>query len=168
MLCKPVRPLTTCRHLGMVQTEDKKNCGSALPQCLFHRMMPQNGERLQHALSANTGLVRRLSHSQTFRGHSSTINALDWSSDGELLLSASDDCRVKLWSTEGGKTLQSFDSVSFNTALLAMSACSAEALQPFDLWVYAACRGTHQACTTPGSCQTLAMSRSSLQQQTGR
>ncbi|KAL0047044.1 hypothetical protein WJX82_004928 [Trebouxia sp. C0006] len=56
------------------------------------------------------GLVKRLSHTQTFKGHSSTVNALDWSSDGEILLSGSDDCRVKLWSAESGKAVQSFDS----------------------------------------------------------
>ncbi|KAL0033568.1 hypothetical protein WJX79_003993 [Trebouxia sp. C0005] len=64
----------------------------------------------QHSLQANAGLVKRLSHTHTFKGHSSTVNALDWSSDGEVLLSGSDDCRVKLWSAESGKAVQSFDS----------------------------------------------------------
>ena len=70
----------------------------------------------QHSLQANAGLVKRLSHTHTFKGHSSTVNALDWSSDGEVLLSGSDDCRVKLWSAESGKAVQSFDSVSLCTS----------------------------------------------------
>lgn len=67
--------------------------------------------RLQHEFQANTGLVRRLSHTQSLRGHSSSVSGLDWSSNGELLLSGSDDCRVKLWSPETGRAVQSFDSV---------------------------------------------------------
>lgn len=91
---------------------------AAYPSTVFslpkdiEKMGLQTPTRVQHSLQANTGLVKRLSHTQTFKGHSSAVNALDWSSDGEVLLSGGDDCRVKLWSVERGKAMQSFDSVS--------------------------------------------------------
>ena len=67
--------------------------------------------RLRHEFQAYAGLVKRLSHTQSLKGHSSSVNALDWSSNGGVLLSGSDDCRVKLWSTESSRAIHSFDSV---------------------------------------------------------
>ncbi len=84
---------------------------SNLPNTL-HSMSLHPPGVVQHNLQASVGLVKRLSHTQTFKGHSSAVNALDWSSDGAVLLSGSDDCRVKLWSVESGSAMQSFDSVS--------------------------------------------------------
>lgn len=72
--------------------------------------MPQPYGKQQRSLSAQTGLIKRLSNTQSFKGHSSTVNALDWSSDGEILLSGSDDCRIKLWNAESGKAMHTFDS----------------------------------------------------------
>ena len=97
----------------MVQHEPETRARTA--SCLVTSLQDvtlQPPRAFQHSLQANAGLVKRLSHTQTFKGHSSTVNALDWSSDGEILLSGSDDCRVKLWSAESGKAVQSFDSVS--------------------------------------------------------
>lgn len=86
------------------------NVLSNLPE-LLDTMSCYHPARLQHDLQANTGLVQRLSHTQSLKGHSSSVNALDWSCNGEILLSGSDDCRVKLWSTESSKAVLSFDSV---------------------------------------------------------
>ena len=74
--------------------------------------------RLQHEFQANAGLVKRLSHTQSLKGHSSSVNALDWSSNGEVLLSGSDDCRVKLWNTESSRAVLSFDSVRAMTVCI--------------------------------------------------
>lgn len=97
----------------MVQREHAAYSSTAfsLPK-VIENMGLQTPTRVQHSLQANMGLVKRLSHTQTLKGHSSAVNALDWSSDGEVLLSGGDDCRVKLWSADRGKAVQSFDSVS--------------------------------------------------------
>lgn len=78
---------------------------------LLASAMSKPHEKHQHSLAKHTGLLKRLSHTQSFKGHSSTVNALDWSPDGEILLSGSDDCRIKLWNAESGKALHTFDSV---------------------------------------------------------
>jgi len=99
----------------MVQHEPEPEPHACTASCLvtsLQNVTMQHPRAFQHSLQANPGLVKRLSHTHTFKGHSSTVNALDWSSDGEILLSGSDDCRVKLWSAESGKAVQSFDSVS--------------------------------------------------------
>ena len=88
---------------------------SSVPNSLAKTLQDMSFQRpamVQHTLHGSTGLVKRLSHTQTFKGHSSAVNALDWSSNGQLLLSGSEDCRVKLWSVDSGKAVQSFDSVS--------------------------------------------------------
>lgn len=81
-----------------------------LPDAL-DTMLSQHSGRRQHEAQANAGLVKRLSHTQSFKGHSSAVNALDWSSNGEILLSGGDDCRVKLWSSKSSGAMHSFDSV---------------------------------------------------------
>ena len=97
----------------MVQHElETHACTASCLVTALQNVTMQHPRAFQHSLQANAGLVKRLSHTHTFKGHSSTVNALDWSSDGEVLLSGSDDCRVKLWSAESGKAVQSFDSVS--------------------------------------------------------
>ncbi|DBB01012.1 TPA: hypothetical protein ACH3X1_000915 [Trebouxia sp. C0004] len=95
----------------MVQHElETHACTASCLVTSLHKVTMQPPRAFQHSLQANAGLVKRLSHTHTFKGHSSTVNALDWSPDGEVLLSGSDDCRVKLWSAESGKAVQSFDS----------------------------------------------------------
>ena len=73
------------------------------------------------SLQSNTGLVRRLQHLHTYKGHSSAVNALDWSLDGSMLISSGDDCRVKIWSAESSRALQSFDSVQAQWGFISWS-----------------------------------------------
>ena len=96
----------------MVQHErhsDRKAIASI--QQAVHTMSFQPPVRSQRNIQANVGLVKRLSHTQSLNGHSSAVNALDWSSHGEILLSGGDDCRVKLWSLESSRAIHTFDSV---------------------------------------------------------
>ena len=94
------------RHEGWTGTSTPSNLPDVLATMSCHQPV-----RLQHDLQANAGLVKRLSHTESLKGHSSSVNALDWSSNGEVLLSGSDDCRVKLWCTETNRAVHSFDSV---------------------------------------------------------
>lgn len=42
-------------------------------------------------------LMRRLRNEGDLTGHSGCVNALQWSSDGRLLASVSDDCHLMVW-----------------------------------------------------------------------
>lgn len=99
--------------MSMVQPENGP--GPDVPASLTRAVRDMGSQplgRVQHALQTNPGLVKRLSHTQSFKGHGSVVSAIDWSSNGEILLSGSEDCRVKLWSVESGLPVHSFDSVS--------------------------------------------------------
>eukprot|EP01083_Nonionella_stella_P090061 251589_1 len=45
----------------------------------------------------HTALVERLAVSQVLSGHEGCVNRLAWNSQGTLLASVSDDCRIMLW-----------------------------------------------------------------------
>ena len=74
-------------------------------------MSTQHPSAYCHSLQSSTALVKRLKHVQTYKGHSSCVNALDWSPGGDLLISGGEDCRIKIWSTERANAVTSFDSV---------------------------------------------------------
>ena len=57
--------------------------------------------RLESAVWQSPALLSRLSCISKLDGHLGCVNTLHWSTDGRLLLSGSDDCRVCVWSSWG-------------------------------------------------------------------
>ncbi|GFO24603.1 WD repeat-containing protein 27-like [Plakobranchus ocellatus] len=68
-----------------------------------------DGNGLACAMSNKTGLLLKVPFSKqtycSFTGHDGAVNAMHWSSDNSLLLSASSDKRACLWSKTGGDPL---------------------------------------------------------------
>mmetsp|Transcript_15643 Transcript_15643/g.37167 ORF Transcript_15643/g.37167 Transcript_15643/m.37167 type:complete len:783 (-) Transcript_15643:198-2546(-) len=54
-------------------------------------------------VGSSASLVRRFSRAVELEGHKTPVNTLCWNSDGTLLLSGSDDCRVKIWDARSHK-----------------------------------------------------------------
>ena len=72
------------------------NVSQANVQCgiIFQDQLRRQQESQLVALKS---LVDRLGLDHELAGHEGCVNCLDWSSDGSLLSSGSDDCRVMLW-----------------------------------------------------------------------
>lgn len=60
-------------------------------------------------------------HLQRLQGHSSHIAAVAFSSDGQLLASASDDHAVRLWDTATGTNLKTFEGLEDCVGILGFS-----------------------------------------------
>lgn len=108
-----------------------------------------------HSLQSSTALVKRLKPVQTYKGHSSCVNALDWSPGGDLLVSGGEDCRIKIWSTERANEVTSFDSVWRGN--MADIPCSV--MSNLLYMCRNPCRVIHQVYTLQSLCQTALMNR---------
>jgi len=56
------------------------------------------------------GLLRRLKLEATLESHSGCVNSVQWNQQGSLLLSGSDDTKLKIWDVSRKKLLRSWDS----------------------------------------------------------
>jgi len=63
-------------------------------------------DSFRDSISVNTGLVRRLARESILDGHTNSVYSIDWNETGDLLLSASADCTVKLWDISNGRLLR--------------------------------------------------------------
>ena len=52
------------------------------------------------------GFIDRLGLKHQLHGHEGCVNCIQWSENGELLASGSDDVKVMVWDPFGGKKLQ--------------------------------------------------------------
>jgi WD40 repeat protein len=51
----------------------------------------------------SSDLIDRLGLERTLEGHTGCVNCLQWSFNGEILASGSDDCKIILWNPFVGK-----------------------------------------------------------------
>ena len=66
---------------------------------------------LSKPLGYSLDRIRQLSHVSSVVQHDGCINSLNWSSNGDILVSGSDDCYVKLWKLSNSKELSLAQSI---------------------------------------------------------
>nr|CAD7258930.1 unnamed protein product [Timema shepardi] len=74
--------LSSCNIVQLVKQREIKDCTSY---------------RLQQGLHVTEDFVKRLGLEKELEGHNGCVNCLEWSQDGRILASASDDVQVILW-----------------------------------------------------------------------
>nr|CAD7599282.1 unnamed protein product [Timema genevievae] len=74
--------LSSCNIVQLVKQREIKDCTSY---------------RLQQGLHVTEDYVKRLGLEKELEGHNGCVNCLEWSQDGRILASASDDVQVILW-----------------------------------------------------------------------
>uniref|UniRef100_A0A7N0V1L9 Uncharacterized protein n=1 Tax=Kalanchoe fedtschenkoi TaxID=63787 RepID=A0A7N0V1L9_KALFE len=76
----------------------KRECGVLSPRAFAHRIW------------ASQGLVEQIGLYKVLNGHNGCVNAVEFNSTGELLISGSDDKQVKFWDWNNGKNKYTYDS----------------------------------------------------------
>lgn len=98
---------------------------------------------IRNRLHAAPHLIKRLDFDGMLEGHTGCVNCLEWSSDGRVLASSSDDLRVILWDPFRKKQLFSFltphqgnvFSVKYLPGTTKLATCAADcAIYVYDLY----------------------------------
>lgn len=63
---------------------------------------------IKNRLQCAPQFVQRLELDKVLEGHSGCVNCLEWTTNGRILASASDDCRVMLWDPFKRKNILDF------------------------------------------------------------
>ena len=80
----------------------RRRCGNEFFRTLHDRAARgPHASRLEAAVWRSPALLSRFGQRKLLEEHRGCVNTLHWSSDGHLLLSGSDDCRVCIWSIAG-------------------------------------------------------------------
>lgn len=81
---------------------------------LYSRQLSADPARLSYAFTQRmyplNSFVQRLTLERQLEGHEGCVNCINFSPDGGLLASGSDDLKVIIWDWNRGKPVTSFDS----------------------------------------------------------
>lgn len=98
----------------MINSKQYNSKGMNITQLINDRMVNNSiGFQVRRQLHAATPFLKRLEQYAILKGHEGCVNCLDWSSNGRILASGSDDFQLCLWDPFRKKRLQCIDTKHF-------------------------------------------------------